>query len=422
MTIIEYTGYVEKLLASGLTEEAADSLLALMDTKNNDELRSQAVLLSGQYQDLLEKQRLALDDDKFGMVRVNHALIELNRDVAQQYGTENVSAELSIQIVNALNKTPKLIVGLSTNFKKIAILSLGLLIGAVVVFLYFNSTKDSSALDNHISVSSNENPTQNNNESDSKSNQTTGKESNINGQKLIYIDLKAKVRNVELLETQYFPTDGDGRVVFKFKVSCDAQYSGGCLAFEANFALEVNEKTYNPTKMQSPLVSPNSDGLVIVEFKVPHGFTKMNLKIGEISASSSLTNPMTIAVDLSKTKTLMEKPIVLNYNNEKDLNIKKDFGFCNVHSIVVKPYSDTDIQVTVKFYKKIEPDFYNKCLRIITNDNWQIAPFKEKELEKLKDAVEYEYSYKVPRTTRTAIFIVGNCGSNSTPLSIPLTL
>ena len=421
MTTIEYTDHIEKLLSSGLTEEAVDSLLALMDTKNNDELRSQAILLSGQYQDILENQRLALDNDQFGMARVNHALIELNRYVAEQYGHENVPTELSIQIVHTLNKKPKLTVGQS-NFKKIGILGVGLLVGAVVVFLYFNSTKSSSALNNQMSVNSNENPTQNNNRLGSESHQRTAKESNINGQKPIYIDLKAKVRNVELLQTQYFPTDGDGRVVFKFKVSCAPENSGGCLAFEANFALEVNGKTYNPIKMESPLISSNSDGLIIAEFKVPYGFTKMNLKIGEILASNSLTNPMTIAVNLSKTKTLVEKPIVLNYNNEKKLNIEKDFGFCNVHSIVVKPYSDTDIQVTVKFYKKIEPDFYNKCFRIITNDNWQITPFKEKELEKLKDAVEYEYSYKVPRTTQSAILIVGNCGSNSTPLSIPLIL
>lgn len=421
MTTKEYAGYVEKLLAFGLTEEAVDSLMALMDTKNNDELRSQAILLSGQYQDLVENQRLALDDDKFGMARVNHALIELNQDVAEQYGQENVPSELSIRIIHILNKMTKPSVGQS-NFKKMGILVLGLLIGAIIVYLYFNSTKDSSAFGNQMSANSNENPTQNNNESGFESNQTTGKENNRDGQKPIYIDLKAKVRNVELLETQYFPTDGDGRVVFKFKVNCAAEYSGGCLALEANFALEVNRKTYNPTKMESPLISANSDGLVIVEFKVPHGFTKMNLKIGEILASNTLANPMTIAVDLSKTKTFVERPIVLNYNNEKDLNIKKDFGFCNVHSIVVKPYSDTDIQVTVKFYKKIEPDFYNKCFRIVTNDNWQIAPFKEKELEKLKDAVEFEFSYKVPRTTQSAIFIVGNCQGNSTPLSIPLTL
>lgn len=421
MTTKEYAGYVEKLLAFGLTEEAVDSLMALMDTKNNDELRSQAILLSGQYQDLVENQRLALDDDKFGMARVNHALIELNQDVAEQYGQENVPSELSIRIIHILNKMTKPSVGQS-NFKKMGILVLGLLIGAIIVYLYFNSTKDSSAFGNQMSANSNENPTQNNNESGFESNQTTGKENNRDGQKPIYIDLKAKVRNVELLETQYFPTDGDGEVIFKFKVSCAAEYSGGCLAFEANFALEVNGKTYNPIKMESSLISPNSDGLVMAEFKVPHGYKKMNLKIGEILASNSLTNSMTIAVDLSKTKTLMEKPIVLNYNNEKDLNIKKDFGFCNVHSIVVKPYSDTDIQVTVKFYKKIEPDFYNKCFRIVTNDNWQIAPFKEKELEKLKDAVEFEFSYKVPRTTQSAIFIVGNCQGNSTPLSIPLTL
>ena len=421
MTIKEYAGYIEKMLALGMTEEATDSLLALMDTKNNDELRSQVILLSGQYQDIIENQRLALDDDKFGMARVSHALIELNQDVAEQYGYENVPSELSIRIIRTLNKMPKPTVGLPTNFRKIGILVLGLLIGAIIVFLYFNSTKN-SALNNQISVNSNENPTKNNNESVSKYSQTPAKESNIDGQKRIYIDLDAKVRNVELLETQYFPTESDGRVIFKFKVSCDAQYSGGCLAFEANFALEVNGKTYNPIKMESPLVSPNSDALVMVEFKVPHGFRQMNLKIGEILASNSLTNPMTIAIDLSKTKTLVEKPIVLNYNNEKDLNIQKDFGFCNVHSIVVKPYSDTDIQVAVKFYKKMDPDFYNKCLRIITNDHWQIAPFKEKELEKLKDAAEYEYSYKVPRTTRTAVFMVGNCQGNSTPLSIPLTL
>ena len=421
MTIKEYAGYIEKMLALGLTEEATDSLLALMDTKNNDELRSQVILLSGQYQDIIENQRLALDDDKFGMARVSHALIELNQDVAEQYGYENVPSELSIRIIHTLNKMPKPTVGLPTNFRKIGILVLGLLISAIIVFLYFNSTKN-SALNNQISVNSNENPTKNNNESVSKYSQTPAKESNIDGQKRIYIDLDAKVRNVELLETQYFPTESDGRVIFKFKVSCDAQYSGGCLAFEANFALEVNGKTYNPIKMESPLVSPNSDALVMVEFKVPHGFRQMNLKIGEILSSNSLTNPMTIAIDLSKTKTLVEKPIVLNYNNEKDLNIQKDFGFCNVHSIVVKPYSDTDIQVAVKFYKKMDPDFYNKCLRIITNDHWQIAPFKEKELEKLKDAAEYEYSYKVPRTTRTAVFMVGNCQGNSTPLSIPLTL
>ena len=421
MTTKEYAGYVEKLLAFGLTEEAVDSLMALMDTKNNDELRSQAILLSGQYQDLVENQRLALDDDKFGMARVNHALIELNQDVAEQYGQENVPSELSIRIIHILNKMTKPSVGQS-NFKKMGILVLGLLIGAIIVYLYFNSTKDSSAFGNQMSANSNENPTQNNNESGFESNQTTGKENNRDGQKPIYIDLKAKVRNVELLETQYFPTDGDGEVIFKFKVSCAAEYSGGCLAFEANFALEVNGKTYNPIKMESSLISPNSDGLVMAEFKVPHGYKKMNLKIGEILASNSLTNSMTIAVDLSKTKTFVERPIVLNYNNEKDLNIKKDFGFCNVHSIVVKPYSDTDIQVTVKFYKKIEPDFYNKCFRIVTNDNWQIAPFKEKELEKLKDAVEFEFSYKVPRTTQSAIFIVGNCQGNSTPLSIPLTL
>ena len=421
MTIKEYAGYIEKMLALGMTEEATDSLLALMDTKNNDELRSQVILLSGQYQDIIENQRLALDDDKFGMARVSHALIELNQDVAEQYGYENVPSELSIRIIRTLNKMPKPTVGLPTNFRKIGILVLGLLIGAIIVFLYFNSTKN-SALNNQISVNSNENPTKNNNESVSKYSQTPAKESNIDGQKRIYIDLDAKVRNVELLETQYFPTESDGRVIFKFKVSCDAQYSGGCLAFEANFALEVNGKTYNPIKMESPLVSPNSDALVMVEFKVPYGFRQMNLKIGEILASNSLTNPMTIAIDLSKTKTLVEKPIVLNYNNEKDLNIQKDFGFCNVHSIVVKPYSDTDIQVAVKFYKKMDPDFYNKCLRIITNDHWQIAPFKEKELEKLKDAAEYEYSYKVPRTTRTAVFMVGNCQGNSTPLSIPLTL
>ena len=421
MTIKEYAGYIEKMLALGLTEEATDSLLALMDTKNNDELRSQVILLSGQYQDIIENQRLALDDDKFGMARVNHALIELNQDVAEQYGYENVPSELSIRIIHTLNKMPKPTVGLPTNFRKIGILVLGLLISAIIVFLYFNSPKN-SALNNQISVNSNENPTKNNNESVSKYSQTPAKESNIDGQKRIYIDLDAKVRNVELLETQYFPTESDGRVIFKFKVSCDAQYSGGCLAFEANFALEVNGKTYNPIKMESPLVSPNSDALVMVEFKVPHGFRQMNLKIGEILSSNSLTNPMTIAIDLSKTKTLVEKPIVLNYNNEKDLNIQKNFGFCNVHSIVVKPYSDTDIQVAVKFYKKMDPDFYNKCLRIITNDHWQIAPFKEKELEKLKDAAEYEYSYKVPRTTRTAVFMVGNCQGNSTPLSIPLTL
>lgn len=421
MTTKEYAGYVEKLLAFGLTEEAVDSLMALMDTKNNDELRSQAILLSGQYQDLVENQRLALDDDKFGMARVNHALIELNQDVAEQYGQENVPSELSIRIIHILNKMTKPSVGQS-NFKKMGILVLGLLIGAIIVYLYFNSTKDSSAFGNQMSANSNENPTQNNNESGFESNQTTGKENNRDGQKPIYIDLKAKVRNVELLETQYFPTDGDGEVIFKFKVSCAAEYSGGCLAFEANFALEVNGKTYNPIKMESSLISPNSDGLVMAEFKVPHGYKKMNLKIGEILASNSLTNSMTIAVDLSETKTFVERPIVLNYNNEKDLNIKKDFGFCNVHSIVVKPYSDTDIQVTVKFYKKIEPDFYNKCFRIVTNDNWQIAPFKEKELEKLKDAVEFEFSYKVPRTTQSAIFIVGNCQGNSTPLSIPLTL
>ena len=421
MTIKEYAGYIEKMLALGMTEEATDSLLALMDTKNNDELRSQVILLSGQYQDIIENQRLALDDDKFGMARVSHALIELNQDVAEQYGYENVPSELSIRIIRTLNKMPKPTVGLPTNFRKIGILVLGLLIGAIIVFLYFNSTKN-SALNNKISVNSNENLTKNNNESGSKYSQTPAKESNIDGQKRIYIDLDAKVRNVELLETQYFPTESDGRVIFKFKVSCDDQYSGGCLAFEANFALEVNGKTYNPIKMESPLVSPNSDALVMVEFKVPYGFRQMNLKIGEILASNSLTNPMTIAIDLSKTKTLVEKPIVLNYNNEKDLNIQKDFGFCNVHSIVVKPYSDTDIQVAVKFYKKMDPDFYNKCLRIITNDHWQIAPFKEKELEKLKDAAEYEYSYKVPRTTRTAVFMVGNCQGNSTPLTIPLTL
>ena len=421
MTIKEYAGYIEKMLALGLTEEATDSLLALMDTKNNDELRSQVILLSGQYQDIIENQRLALDDDKFGMARVSHALIELNQDVAEQYGYENVPSELSIRIIHTLNKMPKPTVGLPTNFRKIGILVLGLLISAIIVFLYFNSTKN-SALNNQISVNSNENPTKNNNESVSKYSQTPAKESNIDGQKRIYIDLDAKVRNVELLETQYFPTESDGRVIFKFKVSCDAQYSGGCLAFEANFALEVNGKTYNPIKMESPLVSPNSDALVMVEFKIPHGFRQMNLKIGEILASNSLTNPMTIAIDLSKTKTLVEKPIVLNYNNEKDLNIQKDFGFCNVHSIIVKPYSDTDIQVAVKFYKKMDPDFYNKCLRIVTNDHWQIAPFKEKELEKLKDAAEYEYSYKVPRTTRTAVFMVGNCQGNSTPLTIPLTL
>ena len=421
MTIKEYAGYIEKMLALGMTEEATDSLLALMDTKNNDELRSQVILLSGQYQDIIENQRLALDDDKFGMARVSHALIELNQDVAEQYGYENVPSELSIRIIRTLNKMPKPTVGLPTNFRKIGILVLGLLISAIIVFLYFNSTKN-SALNNQISVNSNENPTKNNNESVSKYSQTPAKESNIDGQKRIYIDLDAKVRNVELLETQYFPTESDGRVIFKFKVSCDAQYSGGCLAFEANFALEVNGKTYNPIKMESPLVSPNSDALVMVEFKVPYGFRQMNLKIGEILASNSLTNPMTIAIDLSKTKTLVEKPIVLNYNNEKDLNIQKDFGFCNVHSIVVKPYSDTEIQVAVKFYKKMDPDFYNKCLRIITNDHWQIAPFKEKELEKLKDAAEYEYSYKVPRTTRTAVFMVGNCQGNSTPLTIPLTL
>ena len=421
MTIKEYAGYIEKMLALGLTEEATDSLLALMDTKNNDELRSQVILLSGQYQDIIENQRLALDDDKFGMARVSHALIELNQDVAEQYGYENVPSELSIRIIHTLNKMPKPTVGLPTNFRKIGILVLGLLISAIIVFLYFNSTKN-SALNNQISVNSNENPTKNNNESVSKYSQTPAKESNIDGQKRIYIDLDAKVRNVELLETQYFPTESDGRVIFKFKVSCDAQYSGGCLAFEANFALEVNGKTYNPIKMESPLVSPNSDALVMVEFKIPHGFRQMNLKIGEILSSNSLTNPMTIAIDLSKTKTLVEKPIVLNYNNEKDLNIQKDFGFCNVHSIIVKPYSDTDIQVAVKFYKKMDPDFYNKCLRIVTNDHWQIAPFKEKELEKLKDAAEYEYSYKVPRTTRTAVFMVGNCQGNSTPLTIPLTL
>ena len=421
MTTIEYTGYVEKLLASGLTEEAADSLLALMDTKNNDELRSQAVLLSGQYQDILEKQRLALDDDKFGIARVNHALIELNRDVAEQYGNENVPAELSIQIVHVLNKRPKPTVGQS-NIKKIGILGLGLLVGAIVIFLYFNSTKVSSGLDNQSAVQSNNILRQSDNEVNSESSQTIAKESNVEGQKPIYIDLKAKVRDVELLETQYFPTNGDGKVIFKFKFTCASENSGGCLAFDTNFALEVNGKTYNPIKMESPLVSSNSDGLIIMEFKVPHGFTKMALKIGETLASNSLTNPMTITVDLSKTKTIVQKPIVLNYNIEKDLNIKKDFGFCNIHSIVVKPYSDTDIQVTVKFYKKMEPDFYNKCFRIVTDNNWRIAPFKEKELEQLKDAVEYEYSYKVPRTTQSAIFIVGNCESNSIPLSIPLTL
>ena len=92
MTIKDYCQKIETLLASGETEQAAACLRTVLDDKNDDELSSQAILLSGQFRDIRRQQQLGIADDKQGIARVNHALIALNREASDRYGNTAVSA------------------------------------------------------------------------------------------------------------------------------------------------------------------------------------------------------------------------------------------------------------------------------------------------------------------------------------------
>ncbi len=424
MTVKEFTILVENLLAKGETEAALTLLKTFVDPKD-DELRHQIVLLSGQYYDIVQNQQLGLGEDPIKINRINLTLISINSSIAKRFGNETIDSRVQAALSDV--KT-----GPNMRKKSIPMLWLKIAGGLSLIFIlaYFLSPKnqkDSPSSESERAKVENSPAVQQPVSSDASSTSTPRftAPSDSYGEGGIHIEAKAKFRDLELLETIYFADAG--KLILRFKYHCAYENTGGCAAFDNNFAFKIGEKEYPPTASRiygipSSIISANSDGMLEFETnKVPKGTQKVEFMVGEyfMAVTEILKNPMTIPIDLTKKSDFRQKHIVINLDSEKKLLGDKILGAILLYSLVAMPESNTHIKLKAHILKKTQDDFHNKCLRIIADNSWYCQA-EVKELERLSNGVELEATFLVPRTAKTLELMLDKCETKN-PVKIPLS-
>lgn len=428
MTVKEFTILVENLLAKGETEAALTLLKTFADVKD-EEMRHQIVLLSGQYHDLVQNQQLGLGEDPIKINRINHTLISINTNIAKRFGDETIDSRVQAALLDVKK-------GSNTRQKSAPMLWLKIagglsLILVLVYFLSSKNQKDTPSTEANRTKTDNspvvQQPVSSNASGNIQSSTSTPDytvPSDSYGEGGTHIDAKAKLRNLELLETIYFADAG--KLILRFKYHCAYDNTGGCGVLDNNFAFKIGDKMYFPSASRISgvlvsVISANSDGILEFETdKVPKGTKKVDFLVGEyfMAVTETLKNPMTIPIDLTQKTDFKKKPTVINLNSEKTLLGDKILGAVRLYSLVAMPENNTHIKLKAHILKKNYDDFHHKCLRVIADNTWYCQA-DIKELERLANGVELEATFLVPRTAKTLDLMLDKCETKN-PVKIPI--
>ncbi len=432
MTYTDFARTIEKQLAESNTENACSALLVLLQDKN-ETLYQQVILLAGQFNDLKRNKILGLDDDTRGMNRVNNALIQLCSELKREFGSDIIDTGTQKRL-NTLpqepakaKSPPSVITASNINFKKwIAI--------AAAIILLFAIWRTYNWLSNLTMLNPDALITQN---SGSESSPSTATVQNTEGANIAsnlpeiepkFIDFKAKSQNVEIYETRLYPTDGVSRLVFYGKFYCGFANSGGCNIFDEYFSLLIDGQTLE-TK-NADFNGENPTGTISSARANAHYFFKLSYDVPSTAQSVALQIKLdgktTLPIDLKKIGAQIgDKPKVINLTDEKDLKISKNFGGgFQLLSVKAAPYDDNFFQLTVRISKCIECDFYDNCIRIVSDKGGSLRSFTKSEiLSKNNESNEIQFEFILPRTLVAPELMVGNCNiMGQVPFKVALGL
>jgi Effector-associated domain 11 len=429
MKISNYINEVEKLIASGDTESACEGLLLLLEGKN-DELRTQTLLLSGQFKDIKRKQSLGIDNDAQGLNRINHALLQMCREIKTELGASPIEED-SLRKLHAiveeksLGDTPT-VSAPDFNWRRwLTIAAVGL-VGLLFyrayscTSIFFAAAKEDRAATEKTMQ-----------KSDRSMGNASDSPTAIPEVKPIYLDVKANIQNFELLETRYFPTDGMSRIEFYGKFYCALGNPGGCEFSNNHFKLIADDKiqdtqygdfrdNFNKYGQSNALPISNAHQFVYMQYEFPSTTKRLSWQINILGKS-------TIPIDL--TKRIPEPPVqpkVINITEEKDLNLSKNFGNYRLLSVKVAPFDDDYVKITARISKCVaDCDFYHECVRILTDNGTTRTGASyagPKTISEGNGQQELQFEIIVPRTARAPELVVGNCGEGKTPFKVALPL
>jgi Effector-associated domain 11 len=435
MKVSNYISEIEQLIANGDTESACEGLLHLVGGDQED-FRSQILLLTGQFRELQRNKTLGMGNDKESMNRLNYSLLQLCKDLKTDLGNQQISdidlSELEkikqsnqVQTPPSVAKSAPINWGLWLKIGGFLIVSMILYRAYSCVSKTFKSVKDELATvetpQQTTKSSTNSSPTTTTN--------TSSTATPIADIKPTYLDVKAKLQGFELLETRLYPADGTNRIVFMGKWYCD-RYNNcnfGSTQFELVADGQVistetkNFQTVRHDDYGSLLVTGYSHEFVEIAYDFPPNTQNLALKI-------KIDGNATIPVDLKKQASPPPVlPITFNLTEEKDLNITKVFSKdFQLQSVRVIPFDDNYFKLYAKIAKCDDHcDFYNLCIRILMdNGTTQLAfeSLKTKEFDSPKGQAIREYEFIVPRTVQAPELVVGNCGAGKTPFKVALPL
>jgi hypothetical protein len=410
MTVTETTTLIENHIADGDTEKAVQLLLALTEDKP-DEIRQETILLASQYREATRNETLGLATDTKDINRIHIALLQLNSRLESQYGLQKIDTQTTT-LARRLEDAEEVIylpVRKAQKYRGILLGVLGIVVFAVAYFMFQRATADTVISSPSVFPSQNE---------PELPYSTTNQ--------VVYIDKKAKFRNLELLETRYYPTDGEGILEFDFNYDCPPESSGGCGVGNQNIQLRVGDKTYMPEKIllnegASTLFLCNTDGLLTVRFAaIPQGTKAVALLVSEalFSVLNPMVNPMTLNFDLNQTLKPAPKPPLRVLETARDLGIQKNFGSVQILSVQALPYSNKHIALNIHFKRRLETDFYGCCLRVLA-DKRRIGA-TEKISAQDNQTVEATCQFVLPSSSQNVTLMVGNCKTGN-PTTMPIT-
>lgn len=436
MTFTDCTRNLERQLAESNTAHVCAAISVLMRDKD-DVLYQQALLLTGQYNEIRRNQALGLSDDSHGINRINNTLIQMCADIKRAFGKEIIDAETQNRL-NELPETdekfPSKDPSVSAPSKSVFRQYLPIVAAIAVLFLGWQAYKWVSNLEmRNPDATVNTRIEQNN--KDVYGGKLAKNAPNTEGSsaalalpnvKPISLDFKTSSQNVTIFDTRLYPTDGTRRLVFSGKMFCDISNRGGCNLFASFFKLKVDGQIIEAQNDNLTTGHPSGKNLGIFSGNA-HEFFKLAFDIPENAQSVALIIKIeglaTAVVDLKKTITTPPEPVKrINLTQEMDLNISRNFGnSVQLLSVKAAPYDDDFFKIIVRFIKPVDTEISNSCARIISDDGLRSFD-TEKEMSKNTSRLDTQLEFILPRTLGPCSLMIGNCESGQTPFKVALPL
>jgi hypothetical protein len=447
MTFTDYARTIEKQLAQGNTEYACEALSALIQDKN-EAFYQQTILLSGQYQEINRNELLGLEDDQFGVNRINNSLIQLCGDIKKEFGTEKIDAETQKRLNNLPEVAESVVVfqPKTPSVKSVpaaqksliqrwfpSIIAVALLVLGWQAYRWFTKPKVSgeTEMGANIADSQNQNASQRGMPNNAPNTEGgSGVAQNAPEIPPVFLDFKAKSQNVTISESRLYSFGSFNRLVLIGNYLCEFDNRGGC-NFGASELRLVIDGTSMDTKSENFvddlqegygnfLISGNSQLYFKVTYDIPATAKVVNLQI-KVDGTS------TFPIDFKKAiASIPEKPNIVNLTQEVDLKIAKNFGN-NFQILFVKvaPYDDNNFQLITRVSRPQDIMDLERCVRVLTDNGEGIRQFdgqKRKEVYTSKERTDTDFYFKLPRTVHLSELMVGNCRVGELPYKVPLKL